>query len=81
MRHWDDSEIPQQEKMDSIKLLKLEAGARVNHDYTLHLRNADSVDLAADTTKELMDIRKDNTILASVGLRFDSDDLIAAQLR
>ena len=69
------------EKMDSIKLLKLEAGARVNHDYTLHLRNADSVDLAADTTKELMDIRKDNTILASVGLRFDSDDLIAAQLR
>ena len=69
------------EKMDSVRLLKIEAGARADHDYSLHLRSVDSIDQVTEKPRGLIDIRKDNTILSSVGLRFDSDDLIAAQLR
>ena len=69
------------EKKDTLLMLKDKAGARPDVDYSLHLRNIESTEVNVEEPKGLIDVRKDNTILASVGLRFDSEDLVAAQLR
>lgn len=69
------------EKMDSLMLLKEQAGAIAGKNYSIHLRNIqDMEDEAAQEPVTLIDTRKVNTMQASVGLRFDTEDLVAAQL-
>lgn len=69
------------EKMDSLMLLKEQAGAIVGNNYSIHLRNIqDMEEKALLEPVTLIDTRKDNTLQASVGLRFDTEDLMAAQL-
>ena len=46
----------------------------------MHLRNIDNLDIDDDDKGGLIDTRKDNTIVAAMGLRFDSEDLACAQL-
>ncbi len=68
------------EKMDSLLLLKAQSGAQPGTDYSMHLRNIDNLDIDDDDKGGLIDTRKDNTIVAAMGLRFDSEDLACAQL-
>ena len=69
------------EKMDSLMLLKEQAGAIAGKNYSIHLRNIqDMEDKAAQEPVTLIDTRKVSTMQASVGLRFDTEDLVAAQL-
>lgn len=68
------------EKMDSLMILKRLAGVPASADCTKHLRTLDDA-RAADVNQDtgLIDPRDDNTLHASLGLRFDSEDIAAAQ--
>lgn len=67
------------EKLDSIMLLKEAAGVAANGDYTMHLRDINNLK-PTEEPKGLISDHKKNTIEASVGLRFDNEDLAAIQL-
>ncbi len=71
------------EKLDSIKMLKVLAGADPARDYSMHTAVFtpwhDSSD-SYDGKGGLIDIRKNNTIVASVGARFDTEDWAALML-
>lgn len=66
-------------KMDTIMMLKREAGALPGVDYTMHTRDINNLKKIS-TENGLEDTRKEHTIQASVGLRFDNEDIAAAQL-
>lgn len=68
------------EKIDSLMLLKEKAGVRLDKNYSIHLRDIDDMEEPVDDQATLIDTRKVNTIQASVGLRFDNEDLVAAKL-
>ena len=74
-------EVAAREKIDSIKVLKQLAGVDPSGDYTMHLRDMDELPTSLDDDTGLIDVRKNNTIEASVGARFDSEDLVALKLR
>lgn len=70
------------EKLDSIKTLKVLAGVNPNGDYTLHLRDMSTLPPSLDDEEEgLIDVHNDNTIEASLGARFDTEDLVCLKLR
>lgn len=70
------------EKLDSIKTLKVLAGVNPNGDYTLHLRDMSTLPPSLDDVEEgLIDVHNDNTIEASLGARFDTEDLVCLKLR
>ena len=69
------------EKMDSIMILKLESGAIPGKNYAMHLRDIENLEESTEETTGLIDSREPNTIMASVGLRYDSEDVAALQLR
>lgn len=66
-------------KMDTLMLLKQRAGVDPDRDYSLHLRKIEDAPKVADEPAELIDTRVSNTLTASVGLRFDTEDLVAAK--
>ena len=68
------------EKLDSIQMLKVLSGAVPEKDYTLHLRDINHLQPIDEKQGGLIDTHEDNTIEASVGLRFDTEDLAAVQL-
>ena len=68
------------EKLDSIQMLKVMAGAVPEKDYTMHLRDINHLQPLDESQGGLIDTHEDNTIEASVGLRFDTEDLAALQL-
>lgn len=69
------------EKLDSIKLLKVQSGAIPEVDYTMHTRDINKLSAPVDDKIGLINSREPNTILASVGLRYDTEDVAALQLR
>ena len=69
------------EKLDSIKLLKAQAVAIPEIDYTMHLRDINKLAAPVEDNTGLIDSREPNTIMASVGLRYDTEDVAALQLR
>ena len=68
------------EKLDSIQMLKIQSGAVPEKDYTMHLRDINHLQPVDESQGRLIDTHEDNTIEASVGLRFDTEDLAAMQL-
>ena len=75
-------EVAAREKIDSIRVLKGLAGVDPNGDYTIHLRDMSKLPLSLDEEDGgLIDVRKNNTIEASLGARFDNEDLVALKLR
>lgn len=69
------------EKIDSICDLKLKAGAQPGVKYTMHLRDIEKLNKPDDSKIGLIDSREPNTIMASVGLRYDTEDVAALQLK
>lgn len=67
------------EKIDSLRLLKQEAGAQPKVNYTRHLRDIEDLPSPEDNNIGLIHSHGPNTILASVGLRYDSEDVAAVQ--
>ena len=76
----DRGEKATREKMDSILLLKSQSGAQLGTNYCQHLRELNALPTNDDEPKGLIDTRQENVVLASVGLRFDNEDLAALQL-
>ena len=68
------------EKMDSLMLLKAQAGVNPERNYTMHLRDINNLRDIDDDERGLIDLRKNNTVVASVGLRYDNEDIVAFQL-
>ncbi len=68
-------------KIDSIMILKALAGVKPEVDYGMHLRRIGDLSHMDVTDGGLINPHKDNTIRASVGLRFDTEDLVAAQMK
>lgn len=73
-------ETATREKLDSIVLLKQQAGALPDVNYTLHLRDMEHLTPSNNEQGGLVDTRESNTMVASVGLHFDSEDIAAALL-
>ena len=69
------------EKLDSILLLKSQAGALANVDYTMHLRDINNLLPPEDDHTGLIDSRQENTLSASVAFRYDLEDIAALQLK
>lgn len=67
------------EKLDSLRMLKALAVADTARSYTMHLRDINNLHDINEDEKGLLDLRKNNTIVASVGVRIDSEDLAALQ--
>ena len=68
------------EKLDSLLILKQMAGVDVNRDYSMHLRDINNLRPVNEEKQGLIDQRKNSTVVASLGARFDSEDLAALQL-
>ena len=69
------------EKLDSILLLKSQAGALAHVDYTMHLRDINNLQPPEDDHTGLIDSRQENTLSASVAVRYDLEDIAALQLK
>lgn len=68
------------EKLDSIMMLKSLAGVPKDYCRKMHLRDLSNLPSSVDDQHGLIDTREKNTIEASVGARFDTEELAAAQL-
>lgn len=66
-------------RMDRIMSLKAQAVGDSIRDYSVHLRNLDSLRQILHEPKGLNHNHKPNTLEAAVGLRFDNEELMAAQ--
>jgi len=73
-------ETAAREKLDSIKLLKVMAGADPSRDYSIHLRDINNLKVLDEEGGGLINLRQNNTMVASLGARFDTEDLAALQL-
>ncbi|MBP5561180.1 MAG: patatin-like phospholipase family protein [Muribaculaceae bacterium] len=69
------------EQMDTLLALKSLLGVSPSQDYTLHLRDIDDLAPLDEGQAGLVDIREPNTVGTSPGLRFDTEDFAAMQLR
>lgn len=67
-------------KLDSLMILKEEAGFDYEHKNIKHPREITSLIDIVDEDRGLLDLRKNNTIVASIGARYDNEDIIAFQL-
>lgn len=68
------------EKMDSILLLKAQVVGDTVGNYCIHLRNIDDARYATFEPKALINEHQPGTLEAAIGLRFDNEELVAAQL-
>lgn len=68
------------EKLDSLLLLKSSLGELPPGDHRQHLRDIHHLAEPDEESQGLIYTHEPNTIEASVGIRFDSEDIIAAQL-
>ena len=68
------------EKMDSLMMLKAQAGADNEYQNIKHPRKIGSLVDIEDEDRGLLDLRKNNTIVASIGARYDNEDIVAFQL-
>ena len=72
-------ETATREKLDSLLLLKELAGVPRSKDCSIHLRAInDAKDITAD--HGILNAYSDSALVASVGLRFDSENFVAAQV-
>lgn len=69
------------EKRDSLLILKAMAGVAPDRDCILHLRDIDHLSDDDSQRRGLIDDRERGTIAASLGARFDTEDLAALQLK
>ncbi len=68
------------EKMDSLLLLKSQVGPLPAGGTAMHLRDIDHLKAPDDERRGLVDTHEPGTTEASLGLRFDNEDIVAAQL-
>ena len=66
------------EKLDTLMMLKAQVGS--NSMNITHPREIVDVLNIGDDEKGLLDLRKNNTIVASIGARYDNEDIVAFQL-
>ena len=69
------------EKIDDIKKLKELAGASPDKDYTLHLRQIENLKVIEEDPHKLIDRYEPNAMMASLGVRYDTEDVAAVQFR
>ena len=68
-------------KLDSLMLLKAQAGVVYERKNLTHPREITTlVDIEDDDERGLLDLRKNSTIVASIGARYDNEDIVAFQL-
>ncbi|MBQ1724988.1 MAG: patatin-like phospholipase family protein [Muribaculaceae bacterium] len=72
-------EAAMREKMDSLMLLKAQAGANPEVNYSMHLRDINNLRDDEEEVK-LINTCKPYALVGSDGLRFDSEDIAAIQL-
>lgn len=77
----DLGEKAAREKFDSLMILKSQSGALPELNYTKHLRRIADLKPMETDDKGLINAHEGNTILASLGLRYDNEDLVAAQFK
>lgn len=68
------------EKLDSLLLLKSQSGALANVDYTMHLRDINNLQPLEEDQMGLIDLRQKDILNASIGLRYDTEDIMAVQV-
>ncbi|MBR5086020.1 MAG: patatin-like phospholipase family protein [Muribaculaceae bacterium] len=68
------------EKLDSLKMLKAQVGEVKEHKVYSHPRSISSLLDIEDEDTGLLDLRKNNTLVASIGARYDNEDILALQL-
>ncbi len=68
------------EKLDSLIMLKEQAGVHLDLSNTKPLQAITSLVNIEDKETGLLDLRKNNTIVASIGARYDNEDIVAFQL-
>ncbi len=68
------------EKLDSLIMLKAEAGVDPSRDYSIRLRDINNLDDIDKDKTNLLDLRENNTIRTSLGVRYDNEDIAALQL-
>ena len=68
------------EKLDSLILLKAQIGVQPQQNCTMHLRDIESLPGPEDARKGLIYSHEPNSIRASVGLRYDNEDVAALLL-
>lgn len=73
-------EAAMREKIDSVLQLKAQAGALDYDINTMHLRDMDNVAVEVSEPKGLINTHVPGTVEASLGLRFDTEELLAAQV-
>lgn len=69
-----------QEKYDSIMILKEQAGVVPEANYTMHLRDINNLKPTDEAVKRLVNSHRPNTLMASLGVRYDTEDVAALQL-
>lgn len=67
------------EKLDSIMLLKSQACPQPQVNYTMHLRDINKLQAPERDQLGLIDSRQKNTLTASIGVRYDTEDVMALQ--
>lgn len=67
------------EKLDSLMLLKAQTGASYERKITRPREITSLLDIE-DDERGLLDLRKNNTVVASIGARYDNEDIVAFQL-
>ncbi len=67
-------------KLDSLMILKEEVGVDYEHKNIKQPREITSLIDIVDEDRGLLDLRKNNTVVASIGARYDNEDIIAFQL-
>jgi NTE family protein len=68
------------EKLDSLMILKDQAGVDVSRDYSMHLRDINNLPDIDEDKGSLLDLRINNTVRTSLGVRYDNEDIAAIQL-
>lgn len=67
-------------KLDSLMLLKAQSGADYEYKNLTHPREITSLVDIEDDERGLLDLRKNSTVVASIGARYDNEDIVAFQL-
>lgn len=68
------------EKLDSLLLLKAQAGVGHELKNMKPIQEITALDNIKDEEMGLLDLRKNNTLVASIGARYDNEDIVAIQL-
>ncbi len=68
------------EQLDSLVLLKTEIGVPPQSNYTMHLRDIEKLSEPVENGQGLIESHEPNSLLASVGLRYDTEDVAALLL-